>query len=810
MSAVLTRARTDLRGRWRAWLGLALVIGLAGGGVTGLAAGARRTATAYERMLVRSAPSDLLVLDTSALNSAGRIDLDAAARMPGVETAARVTGLFSFAGEVDGVPLPAFAVVPYSGPAGELGSGVERSLLVEGRRADPTRVDEMVVSFEAARRFDIGPGSTVNLEMMDEDRLLGAAAAFLPGLVDRLAGRDRSVFELAAEGGARTYRFTVVGVTSSPMDFPPVPATLQPVVYPTPAFHEAVGRRLVGGDVLIVRLEPGTSAEDYKAALEAANEGRGITYAGGGVERFASTQRSIDLQAQALWMLAALVALAGALITSQLLARQAELESGDHETLTALGMTRRQLRAVGMIRVGLIAAGAAAVTVLVAVAVSPAFPIGTAAGAEPAPGLRVDLGIVAVGALLTGGLCLVAAIVAERLRRGRTGQEPRRRAWAPLSHLPLTLHLGSRLALAPGRGRTAVPVRSTLAALTVAVAAAALSVTFVASLGHLVDTPRLYGWDWDLQLGGVGVPDISEQLVEGLGANPAVGGMAIGAVAQLEVDGRRVDGYALDPVQGTVSAALLEGRAPIAADEIVLGSVTLDDLGASIGDEVEVGRGGTTVLMEVVGRSVFPNLGDAGQLGRGARVTFTGLEQIAPGTLRTVALVDFVPSADLEVEVISLRRALDVYPVLEDQPPDDLVNFGDASAFPIIVGATLALVTAATLLHTLVSSIRRRRADLAVLKTIGLSRGQVSRTVAAQATVLAGAALLVGLPLGVAGGRTAWTLVAGQIGFPAEPALPVGALATLAITVLVFANVVAWGPAWVAGRTPPARILRTE
>ncbi len=51
----------------------------------------------------------------------------------------------------------------------------------------------------------------------------------------------------------------------------------------------------------------------------------------------------------------------------------------------------------------------------------------------------------------------------------------------------------------------------------------------------------------------------------------------------------------------------------------------------------------------------------------------------------------------------ALRRALDVYPVEEDQRPDDLVNFGEASAFPIIVGATLALVTAATLLHTLVS-----------------------------------------------------------------------------------------------------------
>ncbi|TMK53509.1 MAG: hypothetical protein E6G59_05480, partial [Actinobacteria bacterium] len=42
MSAVWMRARAELRARWRSSLGLALVIGLAGGLVIGAAAGARR------------------------------------------------------------------------------------------------------------------------------------------------------------------------------------------------------------------------------------------------------------------------------------------------------------------------------------------------------------------------------------------------------------------------------------------------------------------------------------------------------------------------------------------------------------------------------------------------------------------------------------------------------------------------------------------------------------------------------------------------------------------------------------------------
>ena len=142
--------------------------------------------------------------------------------------------------------------------------------------------------------------------------------------------------------------------------------------------------------------------------------------------------------------------------------------------------------------------------------------------------------------------------------------------------------------------------------------------------------------------------------------------------------------------------------------------------------------------------------------------------------------------------------------------PEGTRRFADASAFPAVVVATLALVTATTLLHTLVTSIRRRRADLAVLKTLGLSRGQISRTVAWQATVLAGVALLVGLPLGVVAGRLVWTVVAARLGVPAEPVVPLGRLVVLTFAVLVLANLVACGPAWNAGRTPPAKVLHSE
>jgi hypothetical protein len=54
-----------------------------------------------------------------------------------------------------------------------------------------------------------------------------------------------------------------------------------------------------------------------------------------------------------------------------------------------------------------------------------------------------------------------------------------------------------RLALEPGRGRAAVPVRSALAGTALSVLAVVAALTFGANLLHLVHSPPLYGQRWD-------------------------------------------------------------------------------------------------------------------------------------------------------------------------------------------------------------------------------------------------------------------------------------------------------------------------
>lgn len=81
--------------------------------------------------------------------------------------------------------------------------------------------------------------------------------------------------------------------------------------------------------------------------------------------------------------------------------------------------------------------------------------------------------------------------------------------------------------------------------------------------------------------------------------------------------------------------------------------------------------------------------------------------------------------------------------------------------------------------------------------------------VAWQATALAGAGLIVGVPPGLLAGRWAWIVFAGQVAI--VPAPVISPLTLLAIpAVLLLANAIAAIPAQAAGRTKPAEVLRTE
>ena len=131
-------------------------------------------------------------------------------------------------------------------------------------------------------------------------------------------------------------------------------------------------------------------------------------------------------------------------------------------------------------------------------------------------------------------------------------------------------------------------------------------------------------------------------------------------------------------------------------------------------------------------------------------------------------------------------------------------------ALTAAAGAVLALLAVGTLAHVLLTGVRRRRRDLAVLKTLGLTRALLLRVVSWQASALAAAALVVGLPLGILVGRWSWNLFAGAAGVAPDAEVPVLLVLVAIPAVLVLANLIAAGPGWAAARLRPALVLRSE
>jgi hypothetical protein len=152
----------------------------------------------------------------------------------------------------------------------------------------------------------------------------------------------------------------------------------------------------------------------------------------------------------------------------------------------------------------------------------------------------------------------------------------------------------------------------------------------------------------------------------------------------------------------------------------------------------------------------------------------------------------------------------DTVVVSSDLLPAEIVNYRSMGATPSLLAASLAVGAVVALALTLVSSVRRRRRDLALLKTLGFTGRQVSASVAVQATLVGVAGLVVGLPAGIALGRWLWVLFARQIYAVPEPTVPGLAVVLVGVAVLVLVNIVALPPGRAAARTPTASVLRAE
>jgi ABC-type lipoprotein release transport system permease subunit len=76
--------------------------------------------------------------------------------------------------------------------------------------------------------------------------------------------------------------------------------------------------------------------------------------------------------------------------------------------------------------------------------------------------------------------------------------------------------------------------------------------------------------------------------------------------------------------------------------------------------------------------------------------------------------------------------------------------------------------------------------------------------------VIAGVAIVVGVPLGAVAGQWSWRVFANQLGVVPRGAIPLVALGVVVLGALVLANLTAALPARNAGRTRPTVALHAE
>lgn len=796
MRAVWMRVRSELRARWRALAALALLVGLSGGVVLGAAAGARRTQTAYPRMLEASRAHDVLVSGATQRTLRSGFYEEVAA-LPGVRAAAVVAGVPL--GVVGAEASSAIEQASLAALDDAFAVTVDRPNVLEGRLPAPGATDEVFINEAFADASGLGAGDRVTV------RQFGDAGPIGPRFEVEITGVTVNAVEV---------------VPIAPLDAAPsfgIPAAVTRA-------HIDVDAR--GFDGIMIDLDPDVDIagfeRDVRAIAARHPELGGLFYASQEL-RAAVVQRALRPQEFALSTFAALTGISMLLVIAQALARQVRLEADEHETARALGMSRAQIFAVAMVRAGIVSFAGAVLAVALAIGSTALTPIGPARLAEPDPGVMVNLGLL-VGGVLIVALAPVAAVAwptwrAARVRASAVPQRPSAiaRGLASAGAGP-TVTVGVRMALEPGRGRGAVPVRTTLAGTIIAVVALVAAGVFGASLDRLVTTPRLYGLDWDRTI-DTQFGRVFPSLVEAATRDPAVEAVAGGTYGRLTIEGTYVPAVGIDRIRGDVFPTIVRGAPPGEPDEIVLGATTLRRIDRAVGDRVRVVTEAGERDMTISGVAVFPRLGQGSftptALGEGAAVTTEVLPGggMRPGEYHYVLIrMDGEPSVALAAEIARLCEivASRGNPCGVPLRPADIENYASMRGTPLLLTGVLALLALATMTHALVTSVARRRRELAVLKTLGLARAQVRAAVAWQATTLTVVTLALGLPFGVAGGRWAWRAFADQLGvFPAVTT-PGATLALAAAGAVVLANAIAALPGRAAARTRPALVLRTE
>ena len=830
------RFRVTFGRRWGGYLALILLVGLVGGLAMGSIAAARRTQSSFPAFIASVHPADLQGPISYYQPGGGPLGagynpavIRTIARQPHVSRLEVAVGLNTLLLGPDGAPVTTPGLPAQGGESvgvvRRFGYSVDKLTVIQGRMPAPSSAHEMVMTRASARLFHLRVG----------DR-----ATF--GLYTNAQTYDRG-FGTAAVPPVRRIHVTLVGIAiqdsqvvedesdaSSNANLIAFGPALTHQLLHCCAYFTVVGARVAGGPAQAVAVQgelnralpTGSPPLQANPALDAENK----------------AERAIKPESIALGVFGAICALAALLIGAQLIGRQLRLGAGEEQAVRALGADPATTVVGGLIGILLSVVIGAVVAAGVAVGLSPLAPLGPVRLVDPSPGVAFDWTVLGCGVLvLVLVLGAVGLSVAYRMApyrsAGRRGPSVRRSSlsgMAAASGLPEPAVTGIRFALDSGAGRDAAPVRSAILGAALAVIVVVTTVTFGASLSTLISHPALYGWNWDYELTASEGADIPGHLMAPL----LTGDHAVAAWSGVYFGSVRIDGQVTPVIASrpgaVVAPPVLSGHGIQADDQVVLGAQTLAQLHKQVGDTVTVRvLGGAPRPLHIVGTVTMPTIDNGGnqhtEMGSGALVPTSLLPAIVrlgygpPSQAGPQGiLLRLRPGTDRVAAVRTLRRfAQQTSTQFDDgvsvngvQRPAEIVNYRSMGSTPAILGAALAAGAVTALGLTLVASVRRRRRELAIFKTLGFTQRQLAATVAWQSTVAVLIGTLVGVPVGIIVGRQLWLLFAHEIDVIPTPTVPTLTVALIAVGALVLANLVAALPGRIAARTPTALLLRSE
>ena len=184
------------------------------------------------------------------------------------------------------------------------------------------------------------------------------------------------------------------------------------------------------------------------------------------------------------------------------------------------------------------------------------------------------------------------------------------------------------------------------------------------------------------------------------------------------VDGRPTPMFGIRTVKGSLPLVVLHGRAPDGPDEIAFAPTTMRSLRLSIGDRVRVGGdGGPSVT--VVGEALLPATSHT-DYDQSGWMTAAGLTRVVgppSDNGEDYLLLKWAPGADVAAAERRVTRigGSDLF-AQAALLPTAVADLARIESLPLALGAFFALLACATVAHALVTTVRRRRRDLAVLR----------------------------------------------------------------------------------------------